>query len=75
MMPTREQSASHSSMLWVVIMMDRPGAAALIESHVGVPTVLADPFGSGSAIKADKLVARYGPSMIKAAGLAVRGAR
>ena len=51
-----------------------PDIAALIESHVGVPTVLADPFGPGSAIKANKLVARHGPSMIKAAGLAVRGA-
>jgi type IV pilus assembly protein PilM len=49
------------------------GIAALIESHVGVPTVLGDPFGPGSAIKANKLVARYGPSMIKAAGLAIRG--
>ena len=51
-----------------------PDIAALIESHVGVPTVLANPFGPGSAIKANKLVARHGPSMIKAAGLAVRGA-
>ena len=53
--------------------MQIEGIADLIEYHVGVPTVLGDPFGPGSAIKANKLVARYGPSMIKAAGLAIRG--
>ena len=51
-----------------------PDMAPLIESHVGVPTLIADPFAPGSGIRARKLVARYAPLMIKAAGLAVRGA-
>ena len=63
-----------ASVLYCLGCVQIPDIAALIESHVGVPTVLADPFGPGSAIKANKLVARHGPSMIKAAGLAVRGA-
>jgi type IV pilus assembly protein PilM len=50
-----------------------PGVAPLIEAQVGVPTLVADLFGPGSGVRASKLVQRYAPSMIKAAGLAVRG--
>ena len=51
-----------------------PGVAPLIEAQVGVPTLVADLFAPGSGVRASKLVQRYAPSMIKAAGLAVRGA-
>ena len=50
-----------------------PGVAPLIEAQVGVPTLVADIFAPGG-VRASKLVQRYAPSMIKAAGLAVRGA-
>jgi type IV pilus assembly protein PilM len=52
-----------------------PEVAREIESYIGVPTLIADPFATGSRIRASKLVARHGPNMIKAVGLAVRGAR
>jgi hypothetical protein len=35
---------------------------------------VADLFAPGGGVRASKLVQRYAPSMIKAAGLAVRGA-
>lgn len=47
--------------------------APVIEAHIGVPTLIADPFAQGTGIQAAKLVERHGPTMVKAVGLALRG--
>ena len=49
-------------------------AAEIIEKHIGVPTLIADPFAEGAGIRPAKLVERFGPIMVKAVGLATRGA-
>ena len=51
-----------------------PGVAEVIEAHAGIPTVIANPFAPGSRITAGKAVQKQASLLLKAVGLAIRGA-
>ena len=51
-----------------------PKVQSQIESYVGIPTILANPFSNGSGIHASSTVSKNAPLLMKSIGLAVRGA-
>lgn len=54
---------------------ETPDVAPVIENYIGVPTLIGNPFAEGSIISAGDSIQKYGPLLVKAVGLAVRGIR